>query len=181
LSLTGRLSSLAAGGRSTMARHDSPAMAWPESSWLRRSPCRSSRSAGPDRGDHSLASAEDRPAFQEADHLLDSALARSMAAAVQRSDRQADHTSAGWEDRIRGERLDRGAVSLDFPGSRTWAPCFFPLDCAAGAETGRFSRTDPLRTSFYNSGVFVYCVSGFVRCVLHSRLSIAGRLLNVAL
>jgi hypothetical protein len=73
-------------------------------------------SADPARGDHSLASAEDRPAFQEVDHLLDSALARSMAAAVQRSDRQADHTSAGWEDRIRGERLDRGAVSLDFPG-----------------------------------------------------------------
>jgi hypothetical protein len=40
------------------------------------------RLADPARGDYSLASAEGRPAFQEADHLLDSALARSMAAAV---------------------------------------------------------------------------------------------------
>jgi hypothetical protein len=101
------------------------------------------------------ASEEGRPAFQEADHLLDSALARSMAAAVQRSDRQVDHASACWEDRVRGERLDRGAASLDFPGSRTWAPFLSSnLRCrrphcllAAGAETGRFSRTDPLRTS----------------------------------
>jgi hypothetical protein len=70
------------------------------------------------------ASAEDRPAFQEADHLLDSASARSMAAAVQRSDRQVDHALACWEDHVRGERLDRGVASLDFQGSRTWAPIF---------------------------------------------------------
>jgi hypothetical protein len=70
------------------------------------------------------ASAEDRPAFQEADHLLGSASARSMAAAVQRSDRQVDHALACWEDHVRGERLDRGVASLDFQGSRTWAPIF---------------------------------------------------------
>jgi hypothetical protein len=92
------------------------------------------------------ASAEDRPAFQEADHLLDSALARSMAAAVQRSDRQVDHASACWEDRVREERLDRGVASLDFLGSWTWAPLSSPRICAAGAETGRLSRADPLRT-----------------------------------
>ena len=85
---------------------------------------RHQRSADPARGDHSLASAEDRPAVQEADHLLDSALAPSMAAAVQRSDRQVDHASASWEDHVRGERLDRGAASLDFRGSRTWAVLF---------------------------------------------------------
>ena len=100
------------------------------------------RSAGPTRGDHSLASAEDQPAFQEADHLLDSALARSMAAAVQRSDRQVDHASACQEDHVRGERLDRGAASLDFQGSRTWAPVPFSnlrrrQLAAADAETGR--------------------------------------------
>ena len=66
------------------------------------------------------ATAEDRPAFLGADHLPDSASARSMAAEVQRSDRQVDHASACWEDRVRGERLDRGAASL--AGWRTCAP-----------------------------------------------------------
>jgi len=84
--------------------------------------------------------------------LLDSALARSMAAAVQRWDHRVDHASACWEDRVRGERLDRGAASLDFRGSRTWAVLFsnLPADthvAASGAETGRFWRTDPLNTS----------------------------------
>src|SRR5580692_4090489 len=121
--------------------------------------CRGPResSADPARGDHSLAFAEDRPAFQEVDHLLDSALARSRAAAVQTSDRQADHASACWEDRVRWERLDRGAVPLDLPGSRTWAPCFSPRNCTADAyRTSKLPalkragshETDPLRASF---------------------------------
>jgi hypothetical protein len=114
---------------------------WPDSrrglpdvfSWPVRTFCRSSKmvssvldiNARQARGDRSLASAEDRPAFQEVDHLLDSASAPSPAAAVQRSDRQVDRASAYWEDRVRGERLDRGAASLDFRGSRTWAPVLF--------------------------------------------------------
>jgi len=96
--------------------------------------------------------AQGRPAFQGADHLPDLESARSMAGAVQRSDRQADHASACWEDHVRGELLDRGAASSDFPESRPYY-LTSPRICAAqkprnaGAETDRLSRTDPLRAS----------------------------------
>jgi hypothetical protein len=51
--------------------------------------------------------------------LPDLALAQSPVARVQTSDRQVDHASDYWEDHVREEILDRGAVSLECPGSTT--------------------------------------------------------------
>jgi hypothetical protein len=61
--------------------------------------------------------AKGRPAFPGADHLPDLALARSPVVKVQTLDRQVDHASGYWEDHVREEILDRGAVSLACPGS----------------------------------------------------------------
>jgi hypothetical protein len=70
------------------------------------------------------AIAKGRQAFLEADHLLGLALARSLVGQAQRLGRPLDHASDYWEDHVREEILDRGADSLECPGSTTWGDSF---------------------------------------------------------
>src|SRR4029077_14744531 len=70
------------------------------------------------------AVAKGRQAFLEADHLLGLASARSLVGEAQRLGRLLDHASDYWGDHVREEIFDRGAVSLECPGSTTWGDSF---------------------------------------------------------
>ena len=52
-----------------------------------------------------------RLAFQEADHLPDSELGRSPAAAVHKSDRPRDRAAVCEADHVRGELVDRAGAA----------------------------------------------------------------------
>jgi hypothetical protein len=56
---------------------------------------------------------------------------------------------------------------------------FLEIALPALKRAGSHEPTRSVRHSA-NSGVFVYCVSGFVRCVLRSRLRVTGSLLGIA-
>jgi hypothetical protein len=104
------------------------------------------------------AGAKGRQAFLGADHLLDLALARSLVGEAQRLGRRLDHASDYWEDHVREEILDRGAVSLECLGSTTWGFSLVETLSArwtpCGRTAGRRSRADPL-CHFVRSQVLV--------------------------